>query len=150
MSVDNNQDTELEELKQQAEDLGISVHPKIGAVKLQEKIDDAELKIAQLAKEKKEKRVKVLGNKVKIVVESREGDDAPVDQFFGFTSMETGVSERILIQFGEEIEVSEQMFEHMKNIKFREKKFKVMPDEDGIPRKHWYKKEKTRFIVSKV
>ena len=149
-SVVTNQDTLFDELKEQAEDLGLTVHPKIGLEKLQAKIDEKEESIAKEAKAKKEVKVAAKASKIKIIVESREGDDAPADQFFGCGSMATGMRESILIQFGEEVSVSEAMFEHIKNIKFGEKKFKLVPDEDGIPQKVWTTKMKTRFIVSKV
>lgn len=151
MSVEEtNQDNLLEELKEQALDLGIKFNANIGAEKLQEKIDEKEAEIAAKQKAKKEAKASVSNKKVRIVVESREGDDAPSDQFFGCGSMATGQRESILIQFGEEIEVSESMYNHIKSIKYGEKKFKLVPDEEGIPQKEWYTKYKTRFIVSKV
>jgi len=160
MSVENNQDVniedvkkvdELSELKEYARDLGLTVHPKVGLKKLTEQIEAKEREFATQQGDKKKKRTAVTsGKKVKIIVESREGDDAPIDQFIGYQSMETGAKENILIMFGEEIDVSEAMYEHIKSIKFGEKKSKLVLDEDGIPQKVWYTKKKTRFIVSKV
>ena len=149
MSVENNQDNELEELRVEAEELGIEVHPRAGIAKIRKAIEDKEAEIAEKQKAKKDLKANAKGKKVRVTIESREGDDAPVDQFFAYNSMATGARESILIQFGEEIEISEAMYEHIKSIKYGEKKFKIVPDEDGIPQKHWYTKKKQRFIISK-
>lgn len=145
-----NNEKKLEELKLQATDLGISFRENIGIEKLTQKIEEKEEEIAKAAREKKLKEQKEANKKVKIIVEPRVRDEGIEDQFFGFRSLSSGVKESILIQFGEEVEVSERMYEHIKSIKFKEKKFKTVTDADGIPKKEWYDKEYSRFIVSKV
>ena len=152
MEVIENQST-LEELKQEAADLGLEVHPRIGAVRLQQQIDEKLKEISDAQKAKKEAKAESSSRpKVKIIVEHREGDDSKVvDQYFGFGSMATGVRENILIQFGEEIEVSEDMYEHIKSKGAYIKKFRLVPDtENGGQKKEWYDKWQSRFIVSKV
>ena len=61
--------------------------------------------------------------------------------------MATGMKESVLIQFGEEVEITERMYEHIKGIQYKEKKFKLVPDEDGIQRKVWYDKKQSRFSL---
>ena len=150
-----NQDTnkeleELEELKEYATDLGISFRENIGLAKLQEKVAEKEEEIAKLKREEKIKLAKESAKKVKIIVEPRDRDAGVTDQFFGLSSISTGARENIRIQFGEEVEVSERMYEHIKSITYSEKKFKIVNGEDGMPKKEWYNKTQTRFIVSKV
>lgn len=151
MSV-NNQDTniELEELKEYATDLGISFRDNIGLERLQEKVSAFEEELANKKKEEKAKLEKESKTKVKIVVEPRDRDAGINDQFFALNSMATGARENIRIIFGEEVEVSERMFNHIKNITYSEKKYRVITDENGMPKKEWYNKTQTRFIVSKV
>ena len=152
MSVQDNQDinVELEELKEYAKDIGVEFRDNIGLVKLQEKVEVREQEIAEEKRQKKELAKAEKNKKVRIVVEPRERDEGINDQFFGFNSLKTGLKESIQIQFGEEVEVSEAMYNHIKNITYTVKKFKMTPDADGIPRKEWYNKKQTRFIVSKV
>jgi len=64
--------------------------------------------------------------------------------------MATGQKESILILFGEEVDVTEAMYDHIKSLTFGIKKQKTVLDEDGIPQKEWYTVKKQRFIVSKV
>lgn len=152
MSVINNQDTnnELEELKQYATEIGIEFRENIGLVKLQEKVELKEAEIAKARREEKANAKKDAQKKVKIIVEPRNRDEGINDQYFGLSSMATGIRESILIQFGEEVEVSQAMYEYIKNIKYGEKKFKMVPDGNGGQIKEWYIKKQSRFIVSLV
>lgn len=150
MSNELEKEKQLEELKQYATDLGITYRENIGIAKLEEKIEEKENEIALKKREEKAKAKEEKSKKIKIVVEPRERDHGINDQFFGYHSMATGLKESILIQFGEEVEVSEGMYNHIKNITYGTKKSKMVPDADGIPQKQWYNKVQTRFIVSKV
>lgn len=138
-------DNELELLKEEATDLGIEFSDKIGATTLAKRIEDKKesIKAKQEAK-KVAKEAKANEGKVTIVVESRDGDDSITDQFFGFNG------QSILIQLGEEVEVTESMYEFIKGIGAKVKKFKLKNDADGVPRKEWYDKFVTRFLVQKV
>lgn len=141
---------ELEELKEYAREIGVDFRDNIGLIKLQEKVAAREDEIAAKKKAEKEAKAKADGKKVKVVISSRDGDDAPDEQFFGCGSMKDGSLEHILIKFDEEIEISERMYEHIKGIEMHEWKYKTVMDKDGIPQKERYKKSKSRFIVSKV
>ena len=147
MSVDFNQDEALKELKEYDTSIGVEFRDNIGLTKLQEKVDAREEEIAEAKRAEKKAKEEASNKKIRIVVEPRHRDEGINDQFFGFNSMATGKKESILIQFGEEVEVSEDMYNHIKSITFNEKKFKLVPDEDGIPRKEWYDKKQTRFIL---
>ena len=143
----------IDELREEAIDLGIEFHERLGVVKLQKLIDDKLEAMAEASKAKKVAKVaKAKAPKIKITVEHREGDDSKiVDQFFRRQSMATGDSEQILIQWGEEVEVSLAMFEHIKSLGGYIKKFRMVDDIDnGGKKKEWYDKYQTRFIVSKV
>ena len=141
---------ELEVLRQEARDLGIEFRNNIGHDRLNEKI---ETKLNELAEKQKAKKAKKNGianlPKVKIVIESRDDDNIP-DQFFAINSMATGHKENIQIQFGEEVEISQLMYEHIKAKGGYIKKFRMITDSDGMPKKEWYNKWQSRFIVSKI
>lgn len=147
---ENMNQEKLEELKVIATELGLSFRENIGIAKLEEKIAQREEELAKEKREEKIKSQKESAKKVKVVIEPRHRDEGIDSQFFGYNSMSENVSENILIKFGEEVEISERMYEYIKSITFLEKKFKMEPDENGIPRKVWYDKKNTRFIVSKV
>jgi len=140
MSVEINQDIITE-----AEELGIVVHHNVKEETLLAKIEEkkAEIKAKQEAKKKAKEEKKPEG-KVRIIVESRDAEDKSPDQFFGFNG------QHILVQKGEEVEVTETMYRFIKSIGKKVKKFKMIPDEDGIPRKKWYDKWESRFIVEKI
>ena len=152
MSVETNQD--IAALREEAIELGIKPG-NTGAAKLQEKID---AKLAEIASQQAERKAvkeqakDLLSDKIKVVIEHREGDDYKItDQFFGRSSMKTGVREQVLIQFGEEVEISKGMYEHIKSLGGYAKKFKMVTDpESGEKKKEWYDKWVNRFIVSKV
>lgn len=146
----NKEAEKLEELKQYATDLGITFRENIGIAKLELKIQEKEEEIAAEKRKEKAKAQEAKSKKVKVIIEPRERDAGVNDQFFGFNSLATGLKESILIQFGEEVEISEAMYNHIKNITFSTKKSKMVPDADGIPQKQWYNKVQTRFIISKV
>lgn len=152
MSVETeNQDinVELEELKAEAKSLGIKYHPNTGVEKLSKKIEELKEKQDGLQVKETKKEVKK-PEKIRIIVESRDGDST-TDQFFGLSSMATGKRESILVQFGEEIEVSPEMYEHIRSKGGHVKKFKMVTDPDtGGQKKEWYDKWQSRFIVSKV
>lgn len=150
MSVETNQD-ELIELREEATDLGIKFQNSWKAATLQKKIDEKLSEIAEQQAESKAKKVsKKDVEKITVVIEAREGDEGIQDQFFSIGSMSTGYSEDILIMFGEKVEISKPMYDHIKSIGKNIKKFKMVTDDDGIPRKQWYDKWVTRFIVEKI
>jgi len=147
-------EAELEELRVYATELGIEFRDNIGAAKLEEKIAKREQEIADAKKAEKEVLKESIqaekSKKVKIIVEPRNRDAGINDQFFGFNSMATGLKESILVPFGEEVSVTEAMCEHIMSITYSEPKFKMVTGEDGMPKKEWYNKKQTRFIVQKV
>ena len=147
MSVENNQDIR-KELLQEAEDLGIKIHPNAKDETIQEKINEKLAEIAEKQKAKKEAKKAVKDNKVKVIINPRDGDDKVQDQFFGLSA--GGIKENILIKFDEEVEVSERMLAHIKSLGGNVHKFKMVNDEDGIPQKKWYTKWQSRFLVEKV
>lgn len=134
-TVENNQ---VEELRQEAELLGITVHPNAKAETIAKKIEDKKLEIEEKQQENKAVK-KSRGNKVKIIVNPRDNDDNVTDQFFGLNG------ETILMQFDEEVEVSELMYNHIKNIGGYVKTAKLVGD-----KKEWTKKWQSRFLVEKV
>lgn len=140
MSVKINQD-----ILDEAEELGIKVTHNMKEETVLNRIEEkrAEIKARQSAK-KEAKAAVGPAKKVKIVLESRDPEDNSPDQFFGHNG------QHILIQKGEEVEVTETMYNFIKSIGKRVKKFKMVPDEDGIPRKQWYDKWESRFIVEKI
>ena len=141
---------ELEDLKEYAKDIGVEFRDNIGLARLQEKVDAKEEEIAAEAKAKKAAKAEAKNNKIKVIISSRDGDDAPDDQFFGCGSMKDGSLEHILVKFDEEVEVSERMYNHIRNIESHEWSYKTEMDSEGIPHKKRVKKTKKRFIVSKV
>jgi len=153
-TVENNQvevneiDEKLELLKEEARDLGITFRDNIGYATLVGKIEAKETEVVEKQQAKKKAKEAVASeDKIKIIVESRDDDNIP-DQFFGLCG--GGRKENILIQFGEEVEVSPFMYEHIKSKGGYIKKFKMTTDEEGMPKKEWYNKWQSRFIVSKV
>ena len=142
-SVLNNQDLEL--LKEEALDIGVTFSPNIGYDTLLERVEEKKAEIAENQAKKKEAKAKASEpvEKIKVIVESRDGDDIP-DQFIGFNG------KSVLIQFGEEIEIDKDIYEFMKTVGSKQHKFKLVNDEDGIPRKQWYKKFVSRFIIQTV
>jgi hypothetical protein len=140
MSVTINQD-----IIEQAEDLGIKVTHNIKEETLLLKIEEKQKEIAEKRAEKKKAKAEVVPvKKIRIIVESRDAEDDAPDQFFGFNG------QHILIQKGEEVEVTDTMYTFIKSIGKKVKKFKTIMDEDGIPRKQWYNKWESRFIVEKL
>lgn len=140
MSVTINQD-----IIEQAEDLGIKVTHNIKEETLLLKIEEKQKEIAEKRAEKKKAKAEVVpAKKIRIIVESRDAEDDAPDQFFGFNG------QHILIQKGEEVEVTDTMYAFIKSIGKKVKKFKTIMDEDGIPRKQWYNKWESRFIVEKL
>lgn len=140
MSVTINQD-----IIEQAEDLGIKVTHNMKEETLLKRIEEKEAEIAEKRAEKKKAKESVVPEeKIRIIVESRDPEDDAPDQFFGFNG------QHILIQKGEEVEVTKTMFDFIKSIGKQVRKFKTVMDEDGIPRKQWYKKWESRFIVEKL
>lgn len=140
----------LEELKQYADDLGLTYRENIGLPKLEEKIAEKEAAIAEKRKREKAEQAKLKNQKVKVVIEPRDRDAGINEQFFGYTSMATGMSENVLIKFGEECEITEGLYHHIKNITYTDKVYKSEVGEDGIRRPVLKDKQKTRFIISKV
>ena len=140
MSVIINQD-----IIEEAELLGIKVTHNMKEETLLSRIEEKKEEIAnKQAEKKKAKEEKKPEAKIKIIVESRDAEDDAPDQFFGFNG------QHILIQKGEEVEVNETMYKFIKSIGKKVKKFKMVNDEDGIPRKKWYDKWESRFIVERV
>jgi len=140
MSVIINQD-----IIEEAELLGIKVTHNMKEETLLLRIEEKKEEIAnKQAEKKKAKEEKKPEAKIKIIVESRDAEDDAPDQFFGFNG------QHILIQKGEEVEVNETMYKFIKSIGKKVKKFKMVNDEDGIPRKKWYDKWESRFIVERV
>lgn len=140
MSVKINQD-----ILEKAEDLGIKVTHNMKEETVVAKIEakQAEINSKQEAKKKAKDEAEPV-KKIKIIVEARDAEDNSPDQFFGFNG------QQILIQKGEEVEVTEKMYDFIKAIGKNVKKFKLVNDEDGIPRKKWYDKWESRFIVERI
>lgn len=151
MSVDTNQDT-LQAVREEATDLGISFQDSWKEATIQKKIDEKleEITKSQQDNKKKKEAKAQPKEKIKVIIEPRDGDDNIVDQFFSYSSMSTGESEDILVLFGEEVSISKRMYEHIKSISLKTKKFKMVTDSDGIPQKEWYTSKKSRFIVEVV
>ena len=147
--VDNQVEVELQELRTEAEELGIVVHPKAKAETLQKKIDDKRAEIAekQEAKKKAKEKAKEV-KKVKVIINPRNGDDKIADQYFGLNG--GGIKESILVKFDEEVSISEPMLAHIKSKGCYVHKVKKVIDEDGIPQNKWHKKWESRFIVEKI
>lgn len=144
MSVEeNNQD--LEVLKEEALDLGVEFSERIGYDTLKKRVDDKLEEIKEKQKAKiADKQARESEAKVKIIVEPRDGDVKQEDQFFGFNG------KTVLVKFGEEVEVAESMYHFIKGIGgYIQVKSKVI-DKDGIPQNKFTKKWKSRFIVEKV
>jgi uncharacterized protein YjdB len=141
MSVENNQD--LIELKEYAQDIGVEFASTIGYDKLKERVEAKEIELAE-AKRAEKKSKNIAEEKVKIIVNPRDGDANIKDQFFGFNG------KNILIQFDEEIEVDKSMYEFIKGIGGYVPVVKVVTGEDGMPKKEWSKKYQSRFLVEKV
>jgi hypothetical protein len=138
-------DNQVEVLKQEAEDLGIKVHPNAKAETIQSKIDEKKAEIREKQEAKKAGKLDAkTGNKVKLVVNQRDGDDNITEQFFGFNGY------TCVIRFDEEVEVPEFMYDYIKSIGGYIPKVKVITDENGLPKKVWSKKWVSRFIVEKL
>ena len=140
------EDNQVEVLKQEAEDLGIKVHPNAKAETIQSKIDEkkAEIKEKQEAK-KADKLNSKSADRVKIIVNQRDGDDNITEQFFGFNGY------TCVIKFDEEVEVPDFMYDYIKTIGGYVPKVKVVTEPDsGLPKKVWSKKWVSRFIVEKL
>lgn len=138
MSVKINQD-----IIEQAENLGIKVTHNMKEETLLKKIEEKEASIAKKQAENKAAKAeaKKPKEKVKVIIEARDNSDGLTDQFIGFNG------QSVLIQLGEEVELDVQIVDFIKTVGAIEKKFKMVPDEDGIPRKQWYDKWVSRFIV---
>jgi hypothetical protein len=139
-------DNQVEVLKQEAEDLGIKVHPNAKAETIQSKIDEKKAEIREKQEAKKAGKLDAkTGNKVKLVVNQRDGDDNITEQFFGFNGY------TCVIKFDEEVEVPEFMYDYIKSIGGFVPKVKTVTDPDsGLPKKVWDKKWVSRFIVEKL
>lgn len=148
--IEEDQAKKLEELKEYATELEISFRENIGIAKLEYKITEKEDQIAKQRRDEKVAAKELSAKKVKIIIEPRDRDEGINDQFFGLNSLELGVKENVRIQFGEEVDVSYNMYNHIKSITYSEKKYKMVTGEDGQQKKQWYNKKQTRFIVSKV
>ena len=64
--------------------------------------------------------------------------------------MKTGRREHILVKFDEEVEVSRDMYNHIKKITYKDKKVKKVLDKDGVPQNEWYDVQRTRFLVEVI
>jgi len=144
MAVETNQ--ALVELKEEALDLGIEFSANIGEATLQKRIEEKKAEIADKQKANREsKEAKRSGKKVKCIVSHKEGEDYKVkDQFFGFNG------ETILVEFDEEVVLSEEMQEFIKTLGYYEHYYVTEPDSDGIPQKIRKKRFKKRFLIEKV
>lgn len=137
-TVENNQ-VEIELLKEEAEELGIKVHPSSKAETIQAKIEAKKAEILEKQEAKKKAKIDKENSKLKIIVTPRDSGDNIPDQFFGFNG------ESILIQFDEEVEVSSVMYEHIKSIGSYIHNAKTVGD-----KKEWTRKWQSRFLVEKV
>lgn len=138
-----NQD--LETLKEEALELGLEFRDNIGYATLKKRVEDklAEITAKQEAN-KLAKAEKAKVKKVKIILENRDGDSNQVDQFFGFNG------KNILVKFGEEVEVDEDMYDFIKSIGGYVQVKKTVLDQDGIPQNKFTKKWKSRFMVERI
>lgn len=147
----DNQDMNLQELREEATDLGIKFQENWKIETLQKKIDT---KLESLSKDQATKKVaKATKNakKIKVIIEPRDRDDNIVDQYFSKVSMAEGTKESILVLFGEEIDITESMYEFIKSIGGNAQKFRMATDPiTGAPKKQWYAKWESRFILEKV
>lgn len=145
MAVEDNQ-VVLEELKQEAIDLGIEFSPNIGYDTLKLRVDEKEAEIALKQKAKKEaKLAKKATGKVKCIISHREGDDYKVpDQFFGFNG------KQILVKFDEEVTIDDTMVDFIKTIGTYDYYYVTENDKDGIPQKVRKKRFKKRFMIEIV
>lgn len=142
-SVEINQD--LEQLKEEALDLGIEFSDRIGYDTLKTRVDDklAEIEAKQKAKKEAKESLAKEG-KVKVIVEPRDGSDNIPDQFIGFNGR------TYQIMFGEEVTLPESVVEFMKSKGTVDKVKKIYTDEDGIPQTKYINKFKSRWIIETV